>query len=431
MGVSFPAASMTGADDDAARARITALLGDRRLTRLLDVLNGAGEETRVVGGAVRNTLLGETVSDIDLATTCLPDETIRRAKGARFRAVPTGIEHGTVTIVVDGRPFEVTTLREDVATDGRHAIVRFGRDFATDARRRDFTVNALALTATGDIVDDCGGLDDLAARRIRFIGDPEARIREDYLRILRFFRFQAQYGQGPVDAWGLSACIRLRDGLDGLSRERIRAELMKLLAARRRDETVALLAGTGLWSRLTHGIARIGRLQAATLGRDPLLALAALELARREDAERLQIRLRLSNGETARLASIALALEVLGNCPRSLSSERARRLAFRHGREAMADAILIEAARFGGSRESLAQACRAVPPSPFRGADIIAAGVKPGRMVGEIVRAAEHLWEEADFPADPPRQVALLAQAIDTIKDSGRPARKGRAVRAT
>ncbi len=189
------------------QARIAAFLGRPALARVLDALNGGGEETRVVGGAVRNLLLGTPASDVDLATTALPEDTMRRGRAAGFKAVPTGIEHGTVTLVEEGESFEVTTLRQDVETDGRRAKVVFGRDFAADALRRDFTINALGLDRSGQVHDFCGGLADLAARRIRFIGEPAARIAEDYLRILRFFRFQAQYGVGEPDAAGLAACI--------------------------------------------------------------------------------------------------------------------------------------------------------------------------------------------------------------------------------
>ena len=187
------------------QARIAAFLARPVLASVLDALNGAGEEARIVGGAVRDLLLDEPVGDVDLATTALPPETIARGEAAGFKAVPTGIEHGTVTLVRDGASFEVTTLREDVETDGRRAKVVFGRDFVADALRRDFTVNALSLDREGAIHDYCGGLDDLAARRIRFIGDAGTRIREDYLRILRFFRFHARFGSGGPDSEGLSA----------------------------------------------------------------------------------------------------------------------------------------------------------------------------------------------------------------------------------
>ena len=193
------------------------------LSDVLRVLDRGGEEARVVGGAVRNALLGEPIGDIDIATKGVvalknndADEVIRRAEAACFKAVPTGIEHGTVTVVAAGRPFEVTTLREDVETFGRHATVAFGRDWKRDVERRDFTLNALSVTRDGTIHDYVGGLADIAVRRVRFIGDPASRIAEDYLRILRFFRFHAAYGEGAPDPEGVAACIAGRAGLDQL-----------------------------------------------------------------------------------------------------------------------------------------------------------------------------------------------------------------------
>ena len=183
------------------------------LARLLAVLDRDGEEARVVGGAVRNALLNEPIGEIDIATTAVPEEVVRRLERDGFKAVPTGIEHGTMTAVIDGRPFEVTTLRQDVETFGRHAKVAFGRDWRADAERRDFTINALSATRAGVVYDYVGGLDDLQARRVRFIGDPNKRIAEDYLRILRFFRFHAGYGHGDLDRTGLAACIAGREGL--------------------------------------------------------------------------------------------------------------------------------------------------------------------------------------------------------------------------
>ncbi len=285
------------------------------LTRALEALNGGGEETRLVGGAVRDLALGEPAVDFDLATTATPDEVIRRAREAGFRVALTGVTHGTVTIIVDGRPLETTTLREDVETDGRWAKVAFGRDFAADARRRDFTINALSLSADGTVHDTVGGLEDLRAGRVRFIGDAEARIREDYLRILRFFRFSARFSASGLDREGLSAAIRSREGLTRLSRERVRAELMKLLAAPRASEVVQTMGETGFLEPLLGGVAyprRLSRLIAIEAERgldgDALLRLIALGVAIPEDAERLRDRLRLANAEADRLKSAAAAL---------------------------------------------------------------------------------------------------------------------------
>ena len=237
------------------RSRLDApWLREGALAKLLAVLDRDGEEARVVGGAVRNALLGEPPGDFDIATTALPREVARRAAAAGFKPVPTGIDHGTITVVIGGRPFEVTTLREDVETDGRHAKVAFGRDWKRDAERRDFTMNALSVGRDGAIHDHVGGLADAAARRVRFIGDPAQRLAEDYLRILRFFRFHAAYGHGAPDPASLHACIAARAGLDTLSRERVRMEVMKLLVTPHAVATLAVMAETGLLGNVLAGV---------------------------------------------------------------------------------------------------------------------------------------------------------------------------------
>ena len=225
---------------------------------VLAVLDRDGEEARIVGGAVRNALLGMPPGDIDIATTALPDEVIRRTTAAGFRPVATGIEHGTVTVVADGVPFEVTTLRQDIETYGRRAKVVFGRDWRLDAQRRDFTINALFLSRDGAIHDYVGGGADLAAHRVRFIGDPATRIAEDYLRILRFFRFHASYGEGAPDPAGLAAGIRARERIASLSRERVRMELMKLLVAPRAGPTLAVMTEAGILGPVLGGVPLVG-----------------------------------------------------------------------------------------------------------------------------------------------------------------------------
>ena len=294
------------------------MLREGALARVLAALDGNGEETRLAGGAVRDLALGLTPGDFDLATTALPEIVIARARAAGLHFAPTGIAHGTVTVIADGRPFEVTTLREDVETDGRHAVVKFGRDFRADALRRDFTINALSLDAEGRVHDYCGGLADLQARRVRFIGDARQRIREDYLRILRFFRFSARFGEGALDAEGLAAAIAEREGLSILSRERVRAELLKLLVAPRAGEVVTTLCEAALLAPLLGGVENPARLRGlialeAARGEpaDALLRLAALSVVIVEDADRLREKLRLSNAEHERLAALAGALEAL------------------------------------------------------------------------------------------------------------------------
>jgi len=284
-----------------------AWLKEGEVARLLSLLDRNGEEARVVGGAVRNALLRVPIGEIDVATTALPEEVTRRVEAAGGKAVPTGVEHGTVTAIVGHRPIEVTTLRQDVETFGRKARVVFGRDWRADAERRDFTINALSATAAGALYDYVDGLDDIAARRVRFIGEPRRRIEEDYLRILRFFRFHANFGEGAPDSAGLDACIVARAGLETLSRERVRAELLKLLLAPRATATLAIMAECGLLGMILGGLGFLASFEnlvkaEASLGAEPdaVRRLGALGVWVKEDAERLATRLRLSSTESER-----------------------------------------------------------------------------------------------------------------------------------
>ncbi|MGU3547094.1 CCA tRNA nucleotidyltransferase, partial [Methylobacterium sp. A52T] len=297
-------------------AGLAALLERPGVRRVLAALDAPGAETRLIGGCVRDALLGAPTADIDMATTHPPEAVMRAAQRAPgLKAVPTGIEHGTITLVTEDGPIEVTTLREDVETDGRHAVVRFGSDFLRDAERRDFTVNALSLGADGTLHDPVGGRPDLAAGRVRFIGDPATRIREDALRILRFFRFHARFGAGAPDAAALAACVAARDSLDRLSRERVRAEFLKLLAAPGGPAMVTTLSATGLLPRITGGVGELGRLErAAAAGLPPVTRLAALAVGARHDADRLRERLRLSKSEHGQLLGYAAALADLHGC---------------------------------------------------------------------------------------------------------------------
>jgi tRNA nucleotidyltransferase/poly(A) polymerase len=242
--------------------------------RVLKLLNGEGEEARAVGGAVRNALMKLPVGEVDVATTAVPDEVIRRAKAAGIKSVPTGIDHGTVTLVVDAKPFEVTTLREDTETFGRHARVSFGRDWVGDANRRDFTINALSAGPDGVVHDYVGGLADIAARRVRFIGDAGKRIEEDYLRILRFFRIHAAFGAGEVDRSGYLACIGARAGLATLSAERLRMEMLKLLVAGGAAGAIEAMADSGLLQAIVGGVTYAGSFS-AMIGAEQALGLKA------------------------------------------------------------------------------------------------------------------------------------------------------------
>lgn len=393
---------------DAARA---GFLADPRFRRLIAALDRDGDETRVVGGAVRNALIGLPPSDLDLATTAEPDTVILRAKAAGLKPVPTGYDHGTITVVVEGHPFEVTTLRQDVETDGRHAVVRFGRDWSADAHRRDFTLNALSVTADGVVHDYVGGLADLAARRVRFIGDPDQRVREDYLRILRFFRFHAFHAAGPLDADGMAAAIRNRDGLDRVSAERIGAELTKLLAAPRAEPTLAAMQAAGLLPRLLAGVARparFGRLvaRAAVDGVDPgpALRLAALAGFSAGDAGRLAHRLRLSNADRDRMAAV-LALDPALTPDRFTGApadrRMLRRLLYRAGPEVYRAAVrLAWADRGAGEGWAAALALPEtdpVPAFPVTGRDLIRAGATPGPELGKRLKEIEAAWIAVDF----------------------------------
>jgi len=396
---------------DAASTKLDAAwLRDGPLKQLLAALNRDGEEARAVGGAVRNALLGAPVGEIDVATTAEPKTVISRVNSAGFKAVPTGIDHGTVTVVVGHHPFEVTTLREDVETFGRHATVRFGRDWKKDAERRDFTMNALSADADGAVYDYVGGIADLKARKVRFIGDPATRIAEDYLRILRFFRFHASYGHGFLDANGLHACIVGRAGLDQLSRERVRMELMKLLVAPHATPVLATMSEVGILGRVLGGVPLLAGFEnmakvevAIGVPADPVQRLGGLGVWLAEDAERLFQRLRLSNIEHERLTSMGDAWWRI-----TPSDERAgRALLYRIGPQCFIDRVLVAWAR---SREGAADKNWKLlaelpqrwdaPAFPLRSADFVSRGVEKGPALGAALRAAEEAWIAADFPMD-------------------------------
>ena len=377
-------------------------------TAVLAALQAGGAEARVVGGAVRNALMHLPVGEIDVATSAVPQEVVRRVKAAGWKAVPTGIEHGTVTVVIDKHPFEVTTLRQDVETFGRKARVEFGRDWRGDAQRRDFTINALSASAAGEVFDYVGGLDDIAARRVRFIGDPNERIAEDFLRILRFFRFHAHFASGAPDAAGLAACIRARAGLGVLSRERVRMELVKLVVAAQAAATLWVMAETGILGAVLGGVAYVPifeklaeREAALGLVPDATRRLGALGVAVREDAERLAERLRLSNAEARRL----LALDGWWRIAPAAGAQPAHALLYQLGPQSFVDRVLLAWAR--ASVDAAAADWRALatlpqrwtaPNFPLKAADFIRRGVPKGRALGAALRAAEQAWIAADFP---------------------------------
>lgn len=411
---------MTDAD------KLSGLLERPGVRRIFAALDGDGEELRIVGGAVRNALLGEPIGDIDLASTALPEVNVSRAQKAGFKVVPTGIEHGTVTVVIDGAPFEVTTLREDVETDGRRAKVRFGRDFGADAERRDFTLNALSLDARGVLHDPVGGRADLDARRVRFIGEPLRRITEDFLRILRFFRFSASYGVG-LDAQGFAACVALRDALKNLSRERLGAETLKLLAAPRAAFVAEAMARAGLFAYL--GVApwpaRLKNLRTEGERGDGLLGLAALALFSEGDAERLGAGLRLSNAQKQRLLGAARANAFWHGAREAPSPASLREALFHFGPEGARDGLALIRAEAGVSPVDSdfmrAQSfLRDTPPPtpPFRAADFFARGIPKGPALGAALKSLQVLWIRAGFPTDPQIVAHLIEKACETGEDS-------------
>jgi poly(A) polymerase len=387
-------------------------------------LAAKGFAARAVGGAVRNALLGVPVVDIDIATAARPEQVIAAAEGAGLAAVPTGIAHGTVTVLANHHPYEVTTLREDVETHGRHATVAFTDDWAADARRRDFTLNALYCSADGEVFDPLGGYADLAARRVRFIGEARERIREDFLRILRFFRVTADYGAGPPDADGLAACVDERAGLARLSAERVRQELLRLLVAPRAVELIGAMQGYGLLTSVLPAAPRPGllaRLAAIERGNgleaDAMLRLAALVVEIPEDAERLRDRLRLSNDEHAQLARVAERTPDLG----PPGPERvAKACLYADGETAYRQRLLLAWARSAAPNtdpawhERLELPQRWQPPKfPLGGADVMALGVSAGPRVGELLRALEAWWIAGDFAADAEALRAKLRELAD------------------
>jgi poly(A) polymerase len=381
------------------------------MTALLSALEVENGKARFVGGAVRDALLGHDVSDVDVATVFAPEEVMRRLKEAGIRAVPTGIDHGTVTAVLAGGPVEITTLRRDVSTDGRRATVAFSEDWREDAARRDFTINALSADPLSrDIHDYFGGLQDLESRTVRFIGDPLQRIAEDHLRILRFFRFHARFGEGAPDEAALDACVQRANDLMALSRERIADELLKLLALPSPAVTLRLMVERGVLKPVLpeiglDGVARLDRLagreQVLVLGPDPLRRLAALLPPDPEIATSVAARLRLSNKALKRLASAA--------CWREQRDEDPRLLAYAIGREEALDRLLL-----GEDNPGLAAAVEQLrgwerPGFPIGGGELIRMGLTPGPLVARTLQALERDWARGGFSGDV-EQVRAMAR---------------------
>ena len=365
---------------------------------------GGPDCARFVGGCVRNALIGAPVADIDIATTLRPEQTEAAVRAAGLKAVPTGIAHGTVTAVASGQPFEITTLRRDVSTDGRNATVAFTDDWAEDAARRDFRLNALYADAQGEVFDPTGhGVDDARSSRVVFVGDPATRIREDYLRILRFFRFHAWYGRGEPDAAGLAACRDLAGGMTRLSAERVSSELMKLLAAPDPRPALAAMAGAGVLAQVLPEATLTPPFEAGAAQFEDAVVRLMLLLPPDEAVVRgAAARLRLPNAVRDRLAFAAVALPAVDL---SMSEREARAVLYRHGAPAVADALRRRWAeapdRDDDARRLLAlTASWTRPKLPVGGRDLARLGGPPGPETGRLLKAFEDAWIADDFPSE-------------------------------
>ncbi len=382
--------------------------------KVMTALSAAGGEdcARFVGGCVRNALLRKPVSDIDIATTLTPDQVTSALRAAGLKAIPTGVEHGTVTAIADSKPFEITTLRRDFETDGRRAVVAFTTDWAEDAARRDFRINALYADQSGTVFDPTGGgLTDLEARAIVFVGDAETRIREDALRILRFFRFLAWYGRGEPDAVAIEACGKLRDLVATLSAERVAKEMLTLLGAEDPRTAVRLMAATGVLGVVLPEAAHLDRFERLVtieteqlFTEDALLRLASMLPDEPARGAALAERLRLSNAQKTRL-SVALGTDP--PLVSWMSPRQVRQIVYRLGPEAFCDRITLAWA--GAERQGAAMQWRALlplargwtaPTLPLSGEEVAAAGVPKGPMVGAVLREVEAWWVDSDFTLD-------------------------------
>ena len=382
---------------------------------LYDVLEEGGEHVRIVGGAVRNYLIGSTIkSDVDFAVTTKPEETMARLEAAGIRVVPTGIDHGTVTAVLNGVGYEITTLRRDIETDGRHAVVAFGSDFEEDAKRRDFTINALYVDRQGVVYDYVDGLSDIESMSLRFIGDANERIKEDYLRILRFFRFFAWFGKHRPDADGLKASMRLKDGIKTLSAERIWAEMHKLFSAPDPSRALLWMRQVGVLTLLLPesekwGIDAIPPLMEAECAHnwpvDPLIRLMAIVPKRQNSVNDIATRWRLSNAQRDRMRAWAAL-------PAQLPKDEValRALAYRHSKQAIIDGLYVQTAmQRDNELAGFAQRIAAwkMPQMPVKGVDLLERGFEKGPNLGGKLKQLEDIWIESDFTLE---RSALLEQ---------------------
>ncbi|MGZ2373275.1 poly(A) polymerase [Sinorhizobium medicae] len=398
-----------------------------QLRRIFDLLNADGGEVRIVGGAIRNSLMGLPAGDVDLATTWHPEDVIQRARGAGIKSVPTGIDHGTVTLVIEGMPYEVTTLRRDVATDGRRAEVAFRADWKADAQRRDFTINALYGNAEGEVLDHVGGLDDIATRTVRFIGSAAERVAEDYLRILRFFRFFAHYGSGRPDAEGLKACAQARTKLATLSAERVWTETKKLLSAVDPGRALLWMRQAGVLGEVLPetekwGIDAIPALISAEKSfswhPDHLLRLAAMVPPDVDRLEAMAKRLRLSKAESAYLDRFAKAPAIApGTCGCGARSPTLSPWLRGHHRPAEAGACCC--APEGRDRSRNASRERFLSAAPCAGGQMAAARISVER--GRCARSGDTRRSESGRSAGRTRKFVDRAQLQRRTGQTRRP----------
>lgn len=394
-------------------------LCDEAANGVIKALSADGGTARYVGGCVRDAVLGRPVRDLDIATDSTPQKVISLLEAAGLKAIPTGIEHGTITAVAGGRPFEITTLRVDVETFGRHAAVAFTDDWKQDAQRRDFTLNALFCDPDGRVYDPVGGIKDLKAGHVRFIGDARKRIEEDALRILRFFRFHAWFGQGELDNKGLQACVEAKRQLANLSVERVRSEILRLLEAPNPLETLDVMIDASILALVLPEAFSSRRLDAlVSLERvlkmsDPLRRLAALTNLTDEKLTSLGSRWRFSNADQARLAAMAGRPDSL---PPGMSDEQMRESIYRGGAEPFCDRALLAWASDGQGRDRFLAFAKewVVPVFPLMGREVVARGVGEGEAVGKLLSALEDWWIENGFVPGKSDLLEQLDLLIDT-----------------
>lgn len=392
-------------------------------TRILEALGAGDVDVRFVGGCVRDAVLGRTVKDVDIATPERPDDVIARLEGAGVKVIPTGIEHGTVTAVVEHRPFEITTLRRDVETFGRHARVEFTDDWRADAARRDFTMNAMSSRPDGTLFDYHGGWEDLAAGQVRFVGDPATRIEEDFLRILRFYRFVAHYGRGEPHGPARAACRAHAPAMSGLSGERLREETFRLLIAPNPEPVVGMMREDGVLNAYLIGsadAAQLPILAALTKIEDVLSAPSAIRrfaalLDPDTNVDTLADRLKFSNADRERLANLVAGMEDFAPAP---TPTALRKRLYEVGALRYEDMLLLDAAKRHVHGSELLQTVETIrayrkPKLPIGGNDVQALGVEKGAEVGRLLRTVERWWIEEDFAPDRAASLAKLGSLVD------------------